>query len=75
MTAHFATSPQKPTSNTPLARLRSYLGQDVTIMTVTDRYQGRLTAVHPKAVWLEVRDDCLVAITAPVVSVSQRFSC
>ena len=73
MTANFATSTQKPTSNTPVARLRSLLGYDVTILTVTDRYQGRLAAIHPNAVWLELRDDCLVAITAPVVSIAQRM--
>ena len=73
MTANFATSTQKPTSHTPVARLRSLLGYDVTILTVTDRYQGRLAAIHPNAVWLELRDDCLVAITAPVVSIAQRL--
>ncbi len=58
----------------PLARLRSFVGCDVTIMTLADRYQGRLTAVHPKAVWLELRDDCLIAVTEPVLSVALRLS-
>ena len=53
-----------------LARLHELTGEAVVVMTLRMRYGGRLLAVHPRAVWLEISEDCRMAITEPVVSVA-----
>jgi hypothetical protein len=55
-----------------LARLHALRSQPVDVVTLRARYSGRLMAVHPRAVWLELRDDCMVAITEPIVTVAPR---
>ncbi len=52
------------------SRLRPHVGRRVTILTARDRYTGTLRAVHTNAVWIELRDDCLVAVTDDVISVA-----
>ena len=54
----------------PDIRLQRLIGSRVTLVTLRDRYTGTLRAVHPNAAWLELRDDCLVAITDAVISVA-----
>jgi hypothetical protein len=49
------------------------VGQRVTLLTLRDRYTGTLRAVHRSAVWLELRDDCLVAVTDEIVSVADAI--
>ncbi len=53
-----------------MARLHQLVGDDVEIVTLRMRYRGRLLAVHPKAVWLELHHDCRVALSEPLVSVA-----
>jgi hypothetical protein len=55
-----------------LARLHSLRTQSVDVVTLRARYAGKLLAVHPRAVWLELHDDCMVAITEPIVTVAPR---
>lgn len=54
-------------------RLHTLIGRKVTVMTLRDRYTGTLRAVHRSAVWIELRDDCLVAITDEVVSATDAI--
>jgi hypothetical protein len=54
------------------ARLHSLVGEPVEIITLRMRYCGRLIALHPRAVWLELNDDCRVAIAEPIVTVVRR---
>jgi hypothetical protein len=55
-----------------LSRLHALTTQSVEVVTLRARYSGTLLAVHPRAVWLELRDDCRVAITEPIVTVAPR---
>jgi len=70
MTASTITASSAATST---SRLRPLVGQRVTLLTLRDRYTGTLRAVHRSAVWLELRDDCLVAVTDEIVSVADAI--
>jgi hypothetical protein len=54
------------------ARLKGLVGETVEVVTLRVRYCGRLLAVHPRAVWVELSDDCRVAITETIVTVAHR---
>jgi hypothetical protein len=46
------------------------VGRDVSVHTACGRHRGTLLAVSPHAVWLELRDDCVLAITEAVLAVT-----
>lgn len=54
------------------AKLQSLLLRDVIITTASHRYQGRLLSAHTNVVWLELRDDCMVAVTESVLAVDEQ---
>jgi hypothetical protein len=57
------TSPTRP-------HLAALIGRDVALHTSCGRHCGVLVAVSPHAVWLELRDDCLLAVSEPVLAVT-----
>ena len=55
-----------------MARLQAMTGETVEVVTLRLRYRGKLLTVHRRAVWLELGDDCHVAITEPIITVALR---
>lgn len=72
----------EPTNSTEVARerqsaqvrakLQSMVARDVVLTTASHRYRGRLLSAHTNVVWLELRDDCMVAVTEPVLAAEYR---
>lgn len=50
--------------------LAALVGRDVVLHTPSGRHRGALVAVSPHAVWLELRDDCLLAVTEMIIAVT-----
>jgi hypothetical protein len=50
--------------------LAALVGRDVVVHTPCTRHRGTLVAVAPHAVWLELRDDCLLAVTEAILAVT-----
>ncbi len=64
--SHPSIPPTSPTRHT----LAALIGRDVALHTSCGRHCGVLVAVSPHAVWLELRDDCLLAVSEQVLAVT-----